>query len=734
MAKRLLPLDVFIRRLRVLPCKSEQSTEKKKLIFLSELVGLGYEPQNTDAYNDSILKRYKTTMKTLKELKGGHVDYTTLFKGFPEEVPPEDEYFVRRLIGYVGNYFGMFSEGTGPELENGMTVPEWLFNVEMFGANPITQFQDEKLYKKAVANQKKRKKDSHHVLHPIKFVSDEEAMALGKQWLQDVFYAKSSVKDSLKADVEKLLRFYGNASFIDFDKVTFLETKTYLLSYFWKLGQLETVSSLVSSPTDLLRLFANLTGGDISLAEKIKFPKLTSQQRKMVLRTLDRFSNLEESLNRYRDLWLVVGRGLHPMAYEKRFPNVAGAFDALRNTKIRTWNGKVEMAMKAPSSRKNLLNTLAILEQRPTEFARKLHRVLRDNKRNIGPVLASFEKVAHRVPLKILFTLETYFAEAIFRDNRSFINKKGRLKIIENTQELLTAKTRDNLKVILEEAIKQRITENKESWSDKKVWIDPQLNKFVAPFSQRKTSEALISAGRGTRIPLDDSKVLRVFVYWKEKSTRTDLDLSLIAFDENMEFVEQVSYTRLATNGITHSGDLQSAPHGAAEFIDVTFNALKKNIAYIAPQVYKYRGESFDQCEEAFVGWMSRDKATSSYKTFDVKTVENAFQLSRSSAYAVPFLVDLQEKEVVYVDFYNGSGVSRYNRVENSLDSVSTILKESAAFVDTKPNIHRLATTNASARGAEVVEDKEEADITIGVRDCTYNAREIESILSEFLA
>ena len=738
MAKKVLPLEVFVRRLRVIPCLPGRVNEKKKLAFLAELTALGYEPQNVEAYTDSILRRHKTVINTLKKLKGAHVEYVPLFQGFPNEVPPEDEYFVRRLVGYVGNYFGMFSEGTGPELDNGMVVPEWLFNVEMFGADPISQFQDEGLYNKGVANQKKREDDSAHVLHPIRLVSLEEALSLGKKWLQDVFYANSSVKDSLRSDVEKLLHFYEYSttnSFLDVNKIVFKETKAYIMSYFWKKGQPWVAGSFATSPTDFLRMFADLTDGDISLIEKIKYPKFSSTQRRMVLQSLEDFNNLAESLNRYRHLWLAIGRGLHPMAYENKYPNVYDAFNTLRNDKVRTWASRVEKALKPQSTkastRRKVSQVLPLLEERPSEFARRLHRLLRLGRAN--DVLNSFSKVAHKVPLKTLFTLERYFDTVDSSDYRTIINKKGRVKIIENDLSPLDSGVKDCLAEIFEDSIKKRIADNKESWEDKVVWVDPQLHTFVAPFAQRKASEALISAGRGTRIPLTDEPVLRVFVYWKQSNIRTDLDLSLVAYDKDMNFLEHVSYTRLNGSGMVHSGDIQSAPHGAAEFIDVKLDSVPKKMAFVAPRVYKYSGESFDQCKEAFVGWMSRDKCTKDYKSFDVKTVENAFQLTRSAAYATPFLVDLKKREVVYVDLYNGRGNSYHNRVENSLDSVSNLTRECARFVETKPVLGHIAECHVAARGAILTSDKDSADITIGVKDCDFNAREIESVLNEFL-
>jgi len=719
--------DVLLRQKRILVVPDGTSaTPAKKLIFLSGLASLGYEPIDTHKYADTVLDNHSKIINSLKKLKAGHVDYVPLFSGFPNKVPSELEHFSKRFYGLMGNVLGLFTNGQ--TLDSGVIIPEWLFDLNEFGVDPITQFQDLGLFLKGIDNQKAREEDTAKSLSKLRFVTEHEAWEIGQKYLNDILTAKSSIKETIREDIETLLDLYG-ADYIPGDQISFKETKAYVQKYFWSKGDYEAALNLASAPTDLLRLFAALTDSDISLSEKIKFPKFSRRQRRLIMATLDKFPGLATDMQTYRGLWIAIGRGLHFGEYIGKYKTAVAGFALISEKKLATWNNTIEMLMSAGSY------DLEMLKQRPGEFARRLHAVLRRASAHggEGEVLTAFEQVAERVPLKTLLVLERYFWTVDDCDYRTVINKKGKIKIFKNELPKLD-RTGVAAGAIMADAIKKKIAQEKESWADKKVWVDPILKSFVVPLQQRKASDSFLTVGRGTRLKFDDSKVLRLFIWWKQKNTCTDLDLSLVQFDENMNFRGHVSYTRLSDSGIVHSGDITSAPYGASEFIDVKIDVLKKRgVRYVAPQIYRFAGDSFADMDECYAGWMCRKKVDKKYKSFDIKTVENAFNLNGRAAYSLPMIVDLHTNEIVFVDLYVGNRIL-YNRVENSLESVSAITREISRMAETKPNMLDLALFNVHGRGAILVQDRDEADLTIGVTDCDFNATEIESVLNEFLA
>jgi hypothetical protein len=730
---------IALRRLRLLSTVPFGMDLQSKLTYLAQLAGLGYRVENPEDYNDSVLYDFTETVEILKQLRGGTVDYVPLFSGFPDKVPEDRAYFIDRLIGFLVRECITYPQGT--RLENGLVVPDWLFDLNQFGADPIAQMQDPGRFAAAREEQSGRQQDTHVEWVTLRFAGFEEIEAQALAYLRANLYAKSSIQETLRPDLEWLLGHFS-AEQIDATLVVFRETRTYLSQYYWTRENYAAVSRLCDTPTDFLRLFAALTGGDVSLAldrprpvatgakppdqaKKPGYPSLSRVQRRVVLGALESSANLEEDLRRYRGLWLAVGRGLHPGAQAKQFPRAAAAFQSLRNGTIRSFNSQIEMAFQAGTS----LQILDKLAERPTLLARRLQQLLRANPGQEDAIFRKLSQVAAQVPLKILIQLESYFRNQWRSEYRTILNKKGKMRVVPRPYILHGSLLERMADALAREAALQVAA--MPSWSGQKCWIDPDLAKYTIPFQLRKTSEGMLVLGRGTRLPLDTGKVLRLFVYWKQQQQRTDLDLSLLKFDEDMNSTGNVSYTRLASEGIVHSGDLQDAPLGAAEFIDVELSVVRSlpGCRYLAPQINRYCGEFFGMMD-CHSGWMIREQVDARYQSFDLKTVQNKFDLTGTAGYCLPILVDLRQSEIIFIDLYV-CGQNRHNTAERSVSDVSILAKEMARMSEMLPNLYNLAVLHQQQRGAERVERTEEADITFGLSGHTYSADRMQKILAE---
>tara|TARA_R110000772_G_scaffold20466_5_gene56910 strand:+ start:68144 stop:70321 length:2178 start_codon:yes stop_codon:yes gene_type:complete len=698
-------------------------TKKLKLTFLTELTNLGYLVSNPDAFTDAVLTNFDDIIETLIEMKGGDVNYVPLFSGFPENVPDNDEMFSMRILGLVGNKLGLFSEG---RVVNGLIIPEWLFDLDDFGADPLLGRQTSELFEKGVEKQKSRISDTHTEWVTLEFATETEVNNNVQKFMMNNLYSKSSIKETLKDDMETLINNYG-VNMVDPNKVVFKETKSYIMTKLWNNDDYVTLKKFVSTSTDILRMFASLTTTDISLSTKIKFPKMNRIQRRFILECLNGLTDLTEDLNRYKGLWLQLGRYIHPGEYRKKYSNTFTSFDILRNGKFLTFNSKVESAIE-----KGELNVLLdLLTQRPGIFGRKLHEILVNFSDNSGIILSRFSEVSAQIELKNLLVMESYFKTINDSEFRTVINKKGKIIVLPNNKlNKLEQSVITTLLAIIQLSIKSKLSNN--DLVDVKVWIDSELSNYTVPLQQRKMSDGLLSLGRGSKIKFDDSKVLRMFTYWKESSFRTDLDLSLIQFDENMNFKGQVSYTNLSEQGIIHSGDITSSPHGAAEFIDIDLTKVKDDVRYVGIQIYKYSGEFFADLEKSYAGWMFRDEVNSDIKSFDIKTVKNKFNVTGIGNYSIPLIVDLKSKEIIFIDMYM-KGSDNYNSNETSITDVSTITKELVKMIDNRPNMYDLISYNMFGSNATMVENRSEAEITYGLEGCDFNVTDVDVILSELL-
>ncbi len=313
--------DIALRRLRLLTLVAGPGApEKAVLCVRSELASLGVRVRNPERFAEAsglVFENRTETMDGLASMRGGAVPYVPLFMTFPEDIPNDDAYFAKRILGYVGNILGRFKE-EGVELENGLVVPDWLLALNEFGADPITQFQDAAVFERARAQMEKRDGDGHIEWLEMELVVASEVDARLLAWMRSCLYAKSSIKEGLHRDLKFLLRHFrsANDTGIDASKIVMRENLALYLSLLWQLERYEDVARTASTPTDLLRMFAASTGSDISLTTGVSFPKLSRRQRRSVLGILESSTDLEEDLHRYRGLWLALGRGLHPGEYK----------------------------------------------------------------------------------------------------------------------------------------------------------------------------------------------------------------------------------------------------------------------------------------------------------------------------------------------------------------------------------------------------------------------------------
>lgn len=688
-------------------------TPTLRAMFFGEIAQLGYKVENPELFNDSILENFDEIIETLRSMKGGDVKYVPLFAGFPLDVPEDEDILISQLSKIMSEY------GLDEDLD-------WITEVKNHDGLVSSRPQTDEELADGIEDQASRDSDTHTEWTMLKLSTDIDTDV--KNFLANNLYAKSSIKESLKDDIDFLINHYG-LDFLDSNKVVFKEIKSYVMNYLWTKKDFESLEKYIATPTDILRMFAAITDSDVSLSENIKFPKMSRPQRRFVLANIEKCSNIAENLNSYKGLWLTLGRFIHPGEHKAKFPKTFKAFDTLRNNKVATFNGILEKNIQS----RDLAGVLALVSKRPGVFGRKLHEIL-DVFSNETGVVDRFSEVANQMELKNLLVLEKYFETINDSDFRTVINKRGKVIVFPNYKKgSLTADKLTELNEVIKAAIVSKVTADPLKFEDEtKVWIDPELRNYVVPLSMRKQSDGLMNISRGTRMKVDVTKTIRLFNYWKESERTTDFDTSLIEFDKYMNFIGQVSYTNLSSSGISHSGDITSAPNGASEFIDIDMTKLKDGVKYLGIQVYVYNGEGFNQVEKSYAGWMIRDNVSSSRKSFDINTVVNKFNMVGKGRYAIPMILDVENEEIVFVDIFM-NGTNAMNKVEGAVNDVSTVAREIVKMVDTKPNMLDLITYQVNASNATLVETKEEATVTYGITECTHSVDRVDEILAELI-
>ena len=522
-------------------------------------------------------------------------------------------------------------------------------------------------------------------------------------------------------DRDALLVFFG--SFDDYstylpDVIPFKENVAVVSALMFRNPDRYGVDGLtkyVKTATDVLRMLTALVGGDVSLAANTKYCKLNRAERRMVMDLLARCGEIEEDLFRHRQKWLRVGEMLHPFTYkDAKYKGVVESFDTLRNQhKPRYFNGVVESLI----AENKVDELLAVLKKRPTELARRLDKLLRENEEDANRILDAFAEVAPLVASTVLLTISVHFDKRNQTDgNRYFIPKGNlaRLSVVEGTLPALSETICQRVVAICEDALKT-IYRVREPMG--KVYVSPALKGITVPFSQRSESNMSKILTRGSRLSFD-GKVVRTFLWWTNTADgkRIDLDLSALILDKDWDYLEHVSFTNLRSDiGCYHSGDIINGGDyegdGVAEFIDLPIAKVKKaGGRYVFFTALCYTTNTFSQMEHAQFGWMMRNRANSG-EIFEPKAVSMKMNLTANGYSAMPVIFDVEKREFVWCDMMLLKKHT-YNTIEMNKSELVDVAR---ALLELKrPNLYDLIRLNAESRG-QLVEDEAEADMVFGL-------------------
>ncbi|WP_434601761.1 TerD family protein [Pseudomonas sp. Z4-7] len=451
----------------------------------------------------------------------------------------------------------------------------------------------------------------------------------------------------------------------------------------------------VETATDVLRLAVALSGGDVSLATaSSRFTAMKRATRRLLLRLLDRAPNAGEDVMRHAERWKRLAEVLHPGEYADKYPRALAAITAARrNDPPASFGSRVETML----AQRQIAALTPLLQERPGEFARRLDVTLR-RATEADAVLDAFETVAVQVSTPILLQLLAQVRAPRPLPLRAFTPKGALAKIygIEDRREPLTPEVLARAAQICQDALIKRFASLLPLG---RCFIDPALREYRVPLAQRAASKSLRTLVRGSRLPMPDTRFIRLFLWWKNGRERTDIDLSAAFFDANFVFTQTVAYYNLKGFGGYHSGDIIDAPHGASEFIDLDLDALvEKGIRYVVTSINSFTEQPYCDLPECFTGWMARADVASG-EVFEPRSVIDRLDIASDTGICLPFVMDLQERRVIWADLGLTSS-PRWNNVQNNLSGISLMLR---ALVHTpRPDLETLFDLHARARGERV--------------------------------
>lgn len=504
--------------------------------------------------------------------------------------------------------------------------------------------------------------------------------------------------------------------------IPFKENLCLLAALYLKDGR--DIEPYINTATDVLRILTYLSDGDISLAENTKFKSMPRAQRRAFCAILEKVAS-EEDIKRHRKKWVRLFHCLHvgdysPMLYEL-------AKKARNNIRMDSFSSRVEAAIASNSSE----TLLELLEQRPSEFARRIDHLAR-SQGNQQEIMERFSGVADQVPTRILLQLLGHLSTRLTVTDKRIVFPKGntqRAVIVDRPLEAMDREAHSSVTDTVLATLRHRFAELGPLGN---VWVDPELIDCPIPSGQRSASEGLVSVARGTRLPLADYQTLRFFIYWIGE----DIDLSATLHDAKFNYIGHVSYTALKSDRFQayHSGDIVAAPapQGASEFIDIAIdNASEMGARYLAMNVMVYSGPAFSKHAKCYAGWMGRQHPNSN-EIYDPKTVEQKIDLLSNSRNCIPVVFDLKDRSAIWCDLATRSNAFHGgNNVESNKANIKDTL-EAIITARGKLSLYELFWLHAEARG-NLVKEKGEADIAFSLTG-DVTPFDINRIATDFMA
>lgn len=566
--------------------------------------------------------------------------------------------------------------------------------------------------------------EEFHELRWIDLGSEEDFNA--------IFTRLASSNGSLSVSDKRVLRWFATERDVSSLIPEYIPQKETLAFLVAVLPYPDCLVPAVKTATDVLRVAVAMSEGDLSLAEPTKFRTFSKRERKFLLDCLENVgtSRIEDML-RWKQRWIRLGERLHPGDFKKRFPQTCEAFDVLRNDKpFKTFNSRVEDAIAAASAD----STVALLGQRPGDFARRLDHVLRTHA-DRDTVFEAFFGISEKVSTPVLFQAWHHFETREGVGSRAFFPKGNAAKVQFEQGEL--PPLADGVAACAAAGIRRVLVNRFRALSSLgKVFLDERLKNQIVPFSQRSASRSLRSISRGSSFDLPDGDTIRFFCWWKnidssdEWHARVDLDLSASLFKPDWEISGDISYYNLRQGQCYHSGDVTSAPEGDCEFIDISLQSiLEMGARFVVMSILSYTCQPFIALPECFGGWMMRQEPNSG-EVFEAKTVQDKIDITAPSRACVPIIIDAEARKAYWADLALKTMTQINNAARNSV-GFSQIGRSIVEL--RKPTLFDLFLMHAEARG-EVVASSDAADTVFGLDEGTVTAFDTNVVLSEYLA
>ena len=493
--------------------------------------------------------------------------------------------------------------------------------------------------------------------------------------LDSYLKAPARWKEHELADVLYLTEWYP----VNLASLAFKENLVTLAASMMKHGK--TIK--IGTATDVLRLAAGLSDGDVSLREPSKFKSFKKAERRFLLNILEGCNNLEDDMARRPELFKRLVHTLHPGDFKRSYPRVIKAMNSLYHDDLVTFNSRIEGLLLKKDSL-----VLELLSERPGEFRRRLIHTLNLFGKKAAKAFSAHEVLSKLTVAQIVAT-RSFLSSVNTRKSRIF-PPKGNWSLAKLGEPRTVAKT--HLKVI-DRALGNALADRVPAVGV----LDPATSMIKLPSNGEEGPYT-----RGTVFPIPKgTDFIRTASYWSVNARGyTWFDNGWNFFSDDWKPIGACCWSQPKFPGhrwdqkandpktaAVFSGDPTIASGKAAQMIDLYPEKLRAaGVRYAVWSVLCYSGMTFNKAEDVFAAFQWGKDANKG-KLFEPARCQLAIPLKGEQLTKYVVLIDLDKNEMIYLDAGLKSSV-------RSAEANGPLLQKSLPafmeYIDALPSVHDL--------------------------------------------
>ena len=191
-----------------------------------------------------------------------------------------------------------------------------------------------------------------------------------------------------------------------------------------------------------------------------------------------------------------------------------------------------------------------------------------------------------------------------------------------------------------------------------KVYLEDGMKDITIPLDMSTSNGGVGCLPTGSRMAIPNGAIVRAFTYWEKVN---DIDLSCWLVDKDFKNIQKFDwnswgnrrfhYANWDIDAVTFSGDQTSGFNGGSEYFDIDIDKVMKAYSGSRYMIFFNNVYSGVKFKDVFckAGYMLRDRFDSG-EVYEPKTVQTAFNITSDSTYCALFAIDLQNREMVWLN------------------------------------------------------------------------------------